>query len=31
MLDSQIIANLLEQVRIGADFLGHSHINSMKI
>jgi hypothetical protein len=28
MLEPQIVVNLLQQVRVAADFLGHTHIKS---
>jgi len=30
MLDPQVVVNLLQQVRVSADFLGHSHIESVE-
>ncbi len=30
MLDPQVVVNLLQQVRVSADFLGHSHIDSVE-
>ena len=30
MLDPQIVVNLLQQVCVGAEFLGHSHIDSVE-
>jgi hypothetical protein len=30
MLDPQVVVNLLQQVRVSADFLGHSHIASVE-
>ena len=30
MLDPQIVVNLLQQVRVSVDFLGHDHIDSLE-
>jgi len=30
MLDPQVVVNLLQQVRVSADLLGHSHIESVE-
>jgi hypothetical protein len=29
-LDPQVVVNLSQQVRVGANFLGHSHTNSVE-
>jgi hypothetical protein len=30
MLDPQVVVNLLQQVRVGVDFVHHSHIDSVE-